>query len=660
MHHHKTLGQLVLDTQRLTHSVDSQITSIPLPAIRDVGIVHFPRSLNPLGLTALSVVYELDSKRHHILLMPRDRRVLGGAVNHLVREWHAALREAVRVATGNLPQDVEAAAVQLKGSSWLLLVAVLYFGFVGMILAFLAMQRLRQGHSLSDFVLHPPPWIILPTILFASGLAWIALKANAQARPRKPRQLLPAILLVLGLLVGTSVLEKGPARSDRNEVASRVATHQAELDLASRELQEFVTQHGNTLQSESGTEPSLKSEQLRLESNLQEARRRSETELALMQSHDEASNPLGRRQLKALSFAVLVPSPLFATAFLLHRRRKRIPSDNSPEPTGWRRGRMILTATLATGVLWMFFGPIRRREQPYNLGMPPSFEVRTSPEIISNQTVSIRFEVGVTNNPILLTTRFGSPGEKDGRTQENLWPTIETQFRLEPGTHHFQQPFEFPTHASAVETHRGINHDIHVFEGDADWQLFQTISSDGRVHDASVRVRQALPQTHPERVWWTSRQTKRTDAHWKQLEVEWTIASPIASQAESEFGQTRLSLPMRWDPLTRENRVSIRHRLIAEGPDRVRWIQSTKRGDVVTHVAMDFEEASYQFLRGVRSGGETRRGDAITLVEWRGKTEQIRITDVFWEPNPTPIAPPTPKPEPWEQVLPTVPPVPAP
>lgn len=643
LQHHKTLGQLVLDTERLTHSVDSQIRSIPLAAIRDVGIVHFPRSLNPLGLTALSVVYELDSKRHHILLMPRDRRVLGGAVNHHVREWHAALREAVRVSTGMDPGDVEAAAVQLKGSASILSIAVLYFGFVGAMLGFFAIRRPRPGQGLFDFVLHPTPWILLPVTLFALGLTWILLKSRAHSGPPKPRNWFPSILVVMGLVIGTTVLEKRPARADRNLVASRIASSQADFEVANRELQDFETAHGETLRSENDAELALKLEQIRLRANLHEARRRSETELTLIRSHDVASDPLGRRQLKSLSFALLVPSPLYAAAFLLRRRRLRIATKNSTQPIGWRNGKVTVTALLATGVLWILLGPLRTLEQPYNLGMNPSFEVRTSPETIFNETVSMRFEVGVTNNPILLTTRFENPPAKDGRADDDSLPSVVTKTRLDPGSYQFQHSFVFPTHASAFETHRGMIHDIHASDWPADWELFRSISSDGRLHVATVSVGRALPYEHPERVWWTSRLTRRDDAHWKQLEVEWTIASPIASQLEAEFGTNRASIPMLWDPVMRENRVALRHRLIAEGQDRVRWIRITQRGEVATEVAMNFDEAAYHFLLGVHSGGEASRIDTITLMEWKGKTEQIRVTDAFWDPNLSPVTPAPPQ-----------------
>ena len=103
-YYRNNIGHLVLDERQLTYTTAGSTTTIPLEAIREVGIGLFPRLMTPAGLNYLSVTYEEGGGRKQVIFSPMEvmfaRRL---SVNQLVVDWHDAVREAVIAATGRAP-----------------------------------------------------------------------------------------------------------------------------------------------------------------------------------------------------------------------------------------------------------------------------------------------------------------------------------------------------------------------------------------------------------------------------------------------------------------------------------------------------------------------------------------------------------------------------
>ena len=119
---YRTRGQLILDDRQLTHSRDGADTVIPLAAIRDLSIGHYPRSMNPAGLDLLSVTYEEGGQRKQVLLSPMEGWFgFPSTFNARVAEWFTAIRAAVTAATGRAPATTPAEQLGVPGSSKLLL-----------------------------------------------------------------------------------------------------------------------------------------------------------------------------------------------------------------------------------------------------------------------------------------------------------------------------------------------------------------------------------------------------------------------------------------------------------------------------------------------------------------------------------------------------------
>ncbi|EDY22419.1 serine/threonine protein kinase [Chthoniobacter flavus Ellin428] len=114
---HRTNTQLHLDEQQLSFALARTPTSIPLAAIGDLSIGHFPRMMNPAGINYISVSYEEGGETRRVLLTPNEGLIDSpGHVNRLGAEWFAAIRDAVTATTGKAPATTPAEQLGLPSS----------------------------------------------------------------------------------------------------------------------------------------------------------------------------------------------------------------------------------------------------------------------------------------------------------------------------------------------------------------------------------------------------------------------------------------------------------------------------------------------------------------------------------------------------------------
>lgn len=170
----RTLGQLVLEDERLSHTLGGVSTVIPLASIRDLGVGRYPRSLNPLGLNFLNVTYEERGVMRQVILSPTERLFsLPSTFNARAEEWHQAIRARIRSVTGGEVGATPAERLRLKGSNVLLwfYAAPFLTGFV-MTLVMLGLMQRRFG-SMWGRELGAGwtglGWIVVALLLIAAG-----------------------------------------------------------------------------------------------------------------------------------------------------------------------------------------------------------------------------------------------------------------------------------------------------------------------------------------------------------------------------------------------------------------------------------------------------------------------------------------------------------
>jgi serine/threonine protein kinase len=200
---YRTRGQLILDDHQLTHSRAGTDTVIPLAAIRDLSIGHYPRTMNPAGIDLVSVTYEEGGQRKQVLLSPME----GGwfafpdSWNAHAAEWLTAIRMAVIAATGRAPATTPAEQLGVPGSSKLLLAvaAVPILIGAGLLLALLrgpgVSSSFASGAVLLTFVALVGGF--LAPVLFG----WLSRGRNASSPGSSSFGKFSAFLVVLVLLL---------------------------------------------------------------------------------------------------------------------------------------------------------------------------------------------------------------------------------------------------------------------------------------------------------------------------------------------------------------------------------------------------------------------------------------------------------------------------
>jgi predicted Ser/Thr protein kinase len=155
LYRHK--AQLLLDSRQLSFVRAGTATVIPLAAIRDLSIGHYPRVMNPAGLDFISVTYDERGETRRLFFAPRQSLFgLPTHFNQFVAEWFDAIRAAVKTATGCEPGNTPANQLGTPSGS-LALTAVL---LLALLLPLVSMAVLMIRPPPRPFV--PPPIMAPP------------------------------------------------------------------------------------------------------------------------------------------------------------------------------------------------------------------------------------------------------------------------------------------------------------------------------------------------------------------------------------------------------------------------------------------------------------------------------------------------------------------
>jgi serine/threonine protein kinase/tetratricopeptide (TPR) repeat protein len=115
-------SRMLLDDRRLTFARAGTTTTIPLDAIRDLSIGHYPRTINPAGLHFISVTYDSGGLTRRLFFSPYQSMFgLPWDFNQYVAEWFSSIRDAAVAATGRAPASTPADQLGTPPSSALLL-----------------------------------------------------------------------------------------------------------------------------------------------------------------------------------------------------------------------------------------------------------------------------------------------------------------------------------------------------------------------------------------------------------------------------------------------------------------------------------------------------------------------------------------------------------
>jgi len=239
---YRTRGQLILDDRQLTHSRGGINTVIPLAAIRDLSIGHYPRSANPAGIDLLSVTYEEAGNRKQVLLSPMESWFgLPSTWNARIAEWFAAIRDAVIAATGRPPATTPASQLGIARGS---LLPLFFLAGAPVLIGMLLVTGLTGAHGGSS----SNPVQFLATA-FVIGVISFLILYSLIARWKRPavpsgnfsRRALGIVLVFIGLFLGWIQMSNGKRAHDMSiaTMTSQIPALQQQWTAAKTD--EFVT-----------------------------------------------------------------------------------------------------------------------------------------------------------------------------------------------------------------------------------------------------------------------------------------------------------------------------------------------------------------------------------------------------------------------------------
>jgi serine/threonine protein kinase len=157
-------SQMLLDDRQLSFSRAGRTTVVPLAAIRDLSIGHYPRVMNPMRLDFISVTYNEDGKTKRLFFSPCEGWFgLPSQFNQFVAEWFNAILAAVTIATGRAPGNTPANQLGTPRSSRALLLGMLLPPLASLLFALFLLGALFSDSGFG-LLQKPPPVTPVPAL----------------------------------------------------------------------------------------------------------------------------------------------------------------------------------------------------------------------------------------------------------------------------------------------------------------------------------------------------------------------------------------------------------------------------------------------------------------------------------------------------------------
>jgi serine/threonine protein kinase len=201
-------GFLRLDKTQLSFSHAAHNVTIPLHAIRDLSIGHYPWAMKPSRLDFICVTFEENGQSRRVLFTPHESAWMPTwNTNEVVAEWYTAVRDAIVASTGRAPTSTPATQLNLPEPPPLLRVAFGALVIVPFMIVLAVWFHLTtsSGND-TPTVKHLAPFavIVAPVLVILLALGW-SRKRHAAPAGHRTSGLLPA-LLIFAVLAATIAL----------------------------------------------------------------------------------------------------------------------------------------------------------------------------------------------------------------------------------------------------------------------------------------------------------------------------------------------------------------------------------------------------------------------------------------------------------------------
>jgi hypothetical protein len=140
-------AQMLVDDRQLSFARAGTTTVIPLAAIRDLSIGHYPRVMSPVvRMDFISVTYEEGGETKRLFFQPIESWFgLRSHHNRFTAEWINAIRAAITAATGRAPGNTPANQLGTPSSSRAVLLFFLLMLLSTIVLLSISLSWLRNS-----------------------------------------------------------------------------------------------------------------------------------------------------------------------------------------------------------------------------------------------------------------------------------------------------------------------------------------------------------------------------------------------------------------------------------------------------------------------------------------------------------------------------------
>ena len=666
---HQTRGQLILDTHQLTHTRTGHTTVIALTAIRDVSLGQYPRSMNPVGISLVSVTYEDAGQLRQVLISPMDGWfAFPSTWDANAADWHAAIRAAVKSATGREPTSTPREQLGIPGGfPWLQLAMIGVPLIAGLVLFLTILSQTGK-----------PPRSVLPVVLLTLALTlgfiipslfipWV-MRRRAATPPSVPaapkaygRSLLGVGLICLGMFLGGMKIQEASRDHFQrvNPLTSQIPPLQQQWIAAGNEV--FVAK--SDLNRHIVQEPLARTDAERQRFLIEQGRLEGEVSKAgvrrdiingqirtIQDSIDAQPFPTAADFVFVLKWSL--PFILAGLLVLAWRGRRRAdestPGSSRHEQAPLIRfqhaGLLLLTVpVLLLGFLFLQF--YARQSEPAGVTHFGFTTVGVSNHVV---IVDVNAEVGRGNAE--LRPAFEGPSlsrEADAALADTFFPPFNGDF-IKPTPHAGNQPFRIlkegqhrrrlgfvlPDAALAQAAAANLQPfgplpavDGRTFSG----PLFEVRQTNGQVYRASLNVGPLITAADPD---WVSVSTS-SQHNESVVRFTWEILASQPGVAKFRREGNSGSASLQRDPNSKFHRITASLELTRASTNRVRLV--TKQGYATTTEEFpgNFRELADELLRGVNFTAKTTRGAPIELCRVQGKPLVVTVEAAPPRPAPT-------------------------
>ncbi|MBL9134022.1 MAG: protein kinase [Verrucomicrobiaceae bacterium] len=656
--------QLVLDERQLAFVKDGATTVIPLAAVRDVSIGHYPFAAKPTRLDFISVSYDEGGAARRLLLTPNDGALRSTwHTNRRVAEWWTALRDAVTAATGREPASTPAEMLGVPAGSPLGSLAFLIVPFLVAGIAAFIMQAATG----------PSPFFIRHGFLFAVSfmLVMISLPVlggllfGGWAKTRRPGTALSAglgtVLILLAAAAGISRFDTMDRMQAQRQIQGLELQKSLEMSLEKALADEAAAK---IAWQQFAANPANPKDATKVENNRREMSRLTQRmidaqnmTLAMQAQRNEAVRRVAQPAvMPAAAVEAFVPVlPLIVSGLLLlFRRRGGMNAAEYPEPRAWWRDAVL--AICAVGLSFALMALVGYQHTRWPGALEALFE-RPGPVMKSLKISPVETRDNMVIVDVLteiegwsMELRATLEGPTLGLAESETAPAVNGTL-VRPSPHTGQQPwhlqapgsqrwriaFVLPSRELAVEALKDVK--SMPVESIAPGKhhraiVFHLPSTGGGDYRATISAGEITTAGDPRWVEATGMQSWSGDS----VRVAWTVHATVPGTLNyrhgGDSGSARVVVRKPGELPSTELSIV----LIKLAGDRVRFVMLMDGGTATQELAGDFAQLSRELRATAAHSVKTERGSVIELCRFEGAPLTVEMPDA--SPAPTSVTVP--------------------